>query len=389
MTTSDLLLVVWGWSYIPVLLLLLVGLMRLRRSRPVDDALAPSVSVVLSARNESRDLPRCLAALAALDYPRDRLQLVLVNDRSTDDTGPLLEAHAAAHPDVLVLHTAQLPDNGLEAKARGLAHGIAHASGEWILITDADAAVPATWARHLLGDVTPDTVMVGGAITVAPGAWWWLIEATAWAFLQTFSLAAAAFGTPFVCLGPNMGIRRRVYLEAEGLSPTTVHIAEDIALFRMAQQTGGRIRCYFDRGTSVQVTAVPRPQLLAGQLRRWLAGGLEQSRLHTLALGTALAWGIGVAVFAVAGWSVALPAWIGFSVVKLFGEALLLVHHHRRAGLSAPWRALAVLPLYQIVALVYLPASFLIRRPIRWDGDGYSVVYGARSRSGDLPAHDA
>ncbi len=389
MTTSDLLLAVWGWSYIPVLLLLLVGLMRLRRSRPVDDALAPSVSVVLSARNESRDLPRCLAALAALDYPRDRLQLVLVNDRSTDDTGPLLEAHAAAHPDVLVLHTAQLPDNGLEAKARGLAHGIAHASGEWILITDADAAVPATWARHLLGDVTPDTVMVGGAITVAPGAWWWLIEATAWAFLQTFSLAAAAFGTPFVCLGPNMGIRRRVYLEAGGLSPTTVHIAEDIALFRMAQQTRGRIRCYGDRETSVQVTAVPRPQLLAGQLRRWLAGGLEQSRLHALALGTALAWGIGVAVFAVAGWSVALPAWIGFSVVKLFGEALLLVHHHRRAGLSAPWRALAVLPLYQIVALVYLPASFLIRRPIRWDGDGYSVVYGARSRSGDLPAHDA
>jgi cellulose synthase/poly-beta-1,6-N-acetylglucosamine synthase-like glycosyltransferase len=389
MTTSDLVLVVWGWSYILVLLLLLVGLMRLRPSHPVDEACAPSVSIVVSARNEARDLPRCLAALAALDYPRDRLQLVLVNDRSTDDTGPLLEAHAAAHRNVVVLHTDQLADNGLDAKARGLAHGIAHASGEWILITDADAAVPTTWARHLLGDVTPDTVMVGGVIAVTSGGWWWLVEATAWAFLQTFSLAAAAFGTPFVCVGPNMGIRRRVYREAGGLSPTTVHIAEDIALFRMAQQTGGRIRCYFDRGTTVQVTAVPRPRLLAGQLRRWLAGGLEQSRLHALALGAALSWGIGVGVFAVAGWSVALPAWLGFSAVKLFGEALLLVRHHRRAGLSAPWRALAVLPLYQIAALVYLPVSFLMRRPIRWDGDGYSVVYGARSRSGDPAVHDA
>ena len=60
---------------------------------------APRLSVLVACHNEERVLDRLLAALGALRYPADRLQLILVNDNSADRTGELLDRWAAGDPD--------------------------------------------------------------------------------------------------------------------------------------------------------------------------------------------------------------------------------------------------------------------------------------------------
>jgi cellulose synthase/poly-beta-1,6-N-acetylglucosamine synthase-like glycosyltransferase len=367
---------VWPWCYIAIVALLLFGLSRLRRSLPVPDALAPMLSVVVSARNEERDLPRCLTSLAALDYPAEKLQIVLVNDRSTDATGILIDEFARAHPNAIALHSTQLPDNGLDGKARGLSHGMDAATGEWILITDADAAVPRGWARHLMHVAGTDAVMVGGGLSVATTRWWGWPEGVLTQYLMAYGHAAAGLGGEFICVGPNMGIRADAYRRAGGLTTHGVKVAEDLALFQIAKRDGRPIRVAADLDTTVEVVPVPTPRLLLSQLRRWLGGGIIGDPAIAAGLFLILGWGLGVLLFFTLGWlMVPVRTWLAFVIAKLAIEAILLQVLHRRFGGGHLPRRLMILSVYQLVALLFLPVSFAITRRLRWVGDGYIVTY--------------
>ena len=368
-------IVVWLGAYFAVFWPLIWGTRRLRTSTPLADGAGVRVSVVVSARNEERDLPRCIGSLLSLDYPHDLLEIILVDDLSDDATGRMIDDTAREHSHVRALHTRELPDNGLQAKARGLAHGMARATGEWVLITDADATVPTGWVRHLLGGVSPSTGMVGGAIMVETDRWWSVPERMAWAFLQVFSLGLAGWGRPIVCVGPNMGIRRETYQRAGGLEQAPFRVAEDLALFLMVRRAKEQVLMGYSADTLAMVQAVPTARHLFSQHRRWIAGGAEQGWGYAIGVWLAVLWGVGIAVFMLVGWLLSGPLWAAFMAVKLATEWVLLRLQQRRLGLPHHARYLGVLQLYMLVALAFLPTSFLFSRKIQWLGDGYQVRY--------------
>lgn len=334
------------------------------------------ISVIVSARNEERDLPACIASLLALDYPRKRIQIILVNDLSTDGTGAIIDAAAAANPHVVALHTAALPSNGLEAKARGIAHGFSAATGEWVLITDADGTVRPEWARHMLGYVDAKTGMAGGALLVRADGLLGTVERMAWAFLQTFSTGLAGWGAPIVCVGPNMAIRRSVYEEAGGLQKAqNFRVAEDLALFRMVATRKMAVHVYMDQATTVTLAPVPSAGHLLSQHRRWLGGGVEQSKWYKIPLLIALWWGFGLVMFILLGWLLDWRVWAAFLLLKTTHDFLLLRLQQRRLQAPHHVRYLPVLELYQLVAIAIIPVIFLFSQRIEWKGDGYSVKY--------------
>ena len=96
----------------------------------------PVVSVIVPARNESRNVERVLASLAATTWPA--VEILLVDDRSEDDTAERAEAVAARHPGrIRVLRGAPLPDGWL-GKPWACHQGARAARGELLLFTDAD-----------------------------------------------------------------------------------------------------------------------------------------------------------------------------------------------------------------------------------------------------------
>src|SRR4051794_35915456 len=138
----------------------------------------PSVSIIAPARNEARGIEAALASLLRLDYPN--LEIVIVNDRSTDDTGPILERlqreHAAvrlkqpgirlkhainqgavtteidatyvgADTSLAVVNVTELPAGWL-GKNHAMHLGAAHASGNLLLFTDADILFAPTTLRR-------------------------------------------------------------------------------------------------------------------------------------------------------------------------------------------------------------------------------------------------
>jgi cellulose synthase/poly-beta-1,6-N-acetylglucosamine synthase-like glycosyltransferase len=97
----------------------------------------PALSVILAARDEERSVNESVVSMLAQDYS-STLEVIAVNDRSTDRTGEILEELATKHPDSLrVLNVESLPEGWL-GKTHALYIGSAEATGEWLLFTDAD-----------------------------------------------------------------------------------------------------------------------------------------------------------------------------------------------------------------------------------------------------------
>ena len=95
----------------------------------------PRVSVVVAARNEGATLGAAVPTMLALDYPD--LEVIVVDDRSEDDTAAVLEKLAAADPRLRIEHVRTLPSEWM-GKSHALHQGAARATGDWILFTDAD-----------------------------------------------------------------------------------------------------------------------------------------------------------------------------------------------------------------------------------------------------------
>jgi glycosyltransferase involved in cell wall biosynthesis len=96
------------------------------------------VSVIVPARNEEPDIEQALTGLLALDS--DNYEVIVVDDRSTDRTGEIIDriaASSAAHGRLRVLHVADLPSGWL-GKPHAMWTAGLQATGEWLLFTDAD-----------------------------------------------------------------------------------------------------------------------------------------------------------------------------------------------------------------------------------------------------------
>ena len=103
---------------------------------PTLTAYAPSVSVLIPARNEERVIERLLQRMAELTYPKDKLEIIVIDDASSDGTGKIANAYALRHNFIKVLHRNQTL--GGRGKAAALNEAFKSSRGEIIICFDAD-----------------------------------------------------------------------------------------------------------------------------------------------------------------------------------------------------------------------------------------------------------
>ncbi len=102
--------------------------------RPISDQL-PLISVIIPARNEARNIRQCIQSLFEQTYPN--YELIVVNDRSTDETSQILFELAGGDSRLTVIQGAE-PPQGWAGKPHALVQGAAIAHGEWLCFMDAD-----------------------------------------------------------------------------------------------------------------------------------------------------------------------------------------------------------------------------------------------------------
>ncbi|HEY8711842.1 MAG TPA: glycosyltransferase, partial [Thermoanaerobaculia bacterium] len=127
----DIALIFWTFALINIILnLLFLG--RLRGGALV---VHPLVTIIIPARNEERAIERTVRAMLAQDYPA--FEVIVVNDRSTDSTGAILDRVAAEDSRLIALHGEEPPPGWL-GKPWAMHQGSQRARGELLLFVDAD-----------------------------------------------------------------------------------------------------------------------------------------------------------------------------------------------------------------------------------------------------------
>jgi len=106
---------------------------------PIKVSPPPLVSILIPAKDEGERIRRCLESALAQDYPH--VEVIAIDDRSSDSTGQVMDAVAAEHPNVRVLHITNPPEAGWTGKNSALHHGSQLAKGEWLLFVDSDVVI--------------------------------------------------------------------------------------------------------------------------------------------------------------------------------------------------------------------------------------------------------
>jgi len=215
------------------------------------DGKRPLVSIVVAARDEERGVQVAAQSLLAQRYPA--LEIVAVDDRSTDQTGAILDRLALTEPRLRVIPIVVLPPGWL-GKNHALSVGAAAARGDWLLFTDADVVMePDTVARaigyaerrgvdHLT--VMPELRMPGLFLQAAVSGFLVLLAAVLRPWKARDPRSRRSVG-----VGAFNLVRADVYRRVGGHEPIRLRPDDDLKLGKILKQSGARQDVVLGRGT--------------------------------------------------------------------------------------------------------------------------------------------
>ncbi len=297
------------------LFLLLTGFVRQRRTEagqlfPPD--FLPTVSVLIAARNEAHVIRRCLDSLVAQDYPPAKLEILIGNDASEDETGSIIKEYETRYPSVK-----RLDITGTMGTARGKANVLAQlvkvAKGEVVLITDADMWLAPGWCSRLVAGFTGTNGIVTGYTAVEQTSFMGRMQATEWALAIGIIKTLTDAGYPVTSMGNNMAVLRSAYEATGGYENMPFSLTEDYQLTREVLRQGFTVRQLGDSASLGVTLPVPSFAQLLKQRKRWMKGAVQLPVWMVLLLGVQAMYYPGAVVgmlFFPWFWSLVLIKWM-------------------------------------------------------------------------------
>ena len=275
-------LVYWGsWLILGLTALLGIQAVRLLLARPLktpepllDDNQAdlPYVSLLVAAKNEESVISNLVRMLCDLDYPKNRYEVWVIDDHSTDRTPVLLDQLAAEYDQLKVLHRSADAGGG---KSGALNQVLPLTKGEIVGVFDADAQVPKDLLRRVLpmfGKSEMGAVQVRKAIANASQNFWTRGQMAEMAFDTYIQQQRIAIGGIGELRGNGQFVRRLALERCGGWNEQT--ITDDLDL---------TIRLHLDKWDigfldfpPVEEEGVTTALALWHQRNRWGEGGYQR-----------------------------------------------------------------------------------------------------------------
>ena len=226
-------------------ILLLAGQRRLPTLADVDplpDDALPSVAIVAAAKDEAGRVEGSVRSLLAQDYPG--IQVVVVDDRSTDGTGGILDRLARESRGLRVVHIDSLPP-GWIGKCYALARASAEAEADWLLFTDGDIGFAPDAVRRAVSlalreradhlAVAPDMILhsLGEAMFIGYFLAMFYLSQKPWRARDPRSKSSIGIGAFNL-------VRRAAYERAGGHEKLRYEVIDDLGLGKIMKQSGAR-----------------------------------------------------------------------------------------------------------------------------------------------------
>ena len=205
-------------------------LIRAKRPHKNSGEEIPSVSVLMAFRNEEKNLSRCISGLKKLNYPEDKLEILLLDDHS-EDAGAEIVASLIKDDNRIKMIKVDEPKGNLQGKTNALALGIRESKGDILAVTDADCFVEENWLLDSIKYFAPDTGLVASYTDIDEKLDFQAdssenkylnskrfahLQAVDMSILQTIAGRSSNWGHTLTVLGNNLLFRRIVYEEIGG-----------------------------------------------------------------------------------------------------------------------------------------------------------------------------
>lgn len=259
-----------------------VGLFVTRNKR---SSSKPAVSVIIAARNEEASIRECLLSVLNQTYPADLYEVIVINDRSSDKMGAVVEELMRTHLN-LKLITIQSTPPGYSPKKWALQTGIEKSTGEIVLLTDADCTVKREWIETMVSLFTTDTGMVIGFSSITAETWFEKIQSLDFLGLMTCACGACNLGFPLSASGQNLAYRRKAFDEVNGFHSVKHRISgDDVVMVQMVRKkTTWKIVFSIDESAFSETHPVSTFKRLIQQRSRWASNATVMLKLNPLFL---------------------------------------------------------------------------------------------------------
>jgi cellulose synthase/poly-beta-1,6-N-acetylglucosamine synthase-like glycosyltransferase len=236
------------------------------------------VTVLIPARNEEYNILKCLQSLIAQEYPRDRLEIIVIDDDSADRTGEIVQAFGAQYPSIRLISLHHCPP-GVSPKKRALQVGVDAAAGEIIFTTDADCWASPHWIAQMMTYFEDDVGMVVGYVGFSKDSEkniFQKIQSLEFIGLTMAGIGSVGAGDPIIANGANLAFRRITFDEVGGYREDDHVISgdDDLLLQKIDQTTSWKIKASVSPGTFVYTRPVANFNSFLMQRIRWASKGL-------------------------------------------------------------------------------------------------------------------
>lgn len=299
---------------------LLLGDDELPAFRP---AVAPFISVVVPVRNEEATISALLGDLRAQDYPRNRFEVIMVDDGSDDATRLVAERCMDPGWRLLVLHDGQ-------GKKAAIERAVAEAAGDVVLVTDADVRcgqlrlqfVARAWQRG------PYDLLLMPITASSDGSWLQELQTNEQLGFMAVAASSARGGHAAIANGANMAFRRSTFELLNGFHGHR-HIASGDDMFLLQSM----------RSSNKTVVYLATPEVLVGVRSEQTFTGFLQQRLRWAGKMRSGIVGIPSILLVLA---LMVPVMLWASTLMVFTEP---VHRLTQDGWSIPAPVPVVVPL--------------------------------------------
>ena len=230
----------------------------------------PKVSVVIAARNEEMVIPSLIQDLVNQEYPLDKLEVIIINDRSTDSTREIL---TKANENYVLIKTITVDkaSETMTPKKHALTLGIESAEVEIIILTDADCRVGKLWVSSMVYSViNQNCISIGfSEIGVSSNSLFEKYQYIDFLSIISANAGSAGWGQYWSGTGQNLAFYKEDFFKINGFEPVKDRISgDDMYLVQsISKLKKGYIN--IDPNSFVKTIAMPTMKEFINQRVRW------------------------------------------------------------------------------------------------------------------------
>lgn len=355
---------------------LLIGFNQVKPFKKLVKEPKTAFTIVVPFRNEEKNLDKLLTSISKLNYPISLIQIVMIDDFSTDASVRIYNQWRLKHEsiDTTLLENMLLSNS---PKKDALTRAIPIAKHDWIVTTDADCVVTKNWLLTLDNYIQTNSpeMIVGAVMYNTKNNWMHHFQQLDLMSLQGVTIGSFGIGKPFMCNGANFAYTKRFFTEIGGFGGINDTASGDDVLLLQKAVSADPKRVHYLKNNAVIVKTKPENDLfkLFMQRVRW-AGKTTSYNSHyakflaviVLLMNLSLVVGLWLVVGGTLNWSVLLLVFL----LKYSVDYMLLYKANtylRKGKFFVPVASSLIYPLFSTgVGLYSLFGNF------RWKGRLFS-----------------